>query len=1130
MSDADARRRIEEELDATFAVEAAAGTGKTTSLVARLVAMVGAGCDIGKIVAVTFTDRAAAELKLRVRIVLERRKQQISGSERAHHYERALLRLEESNISTIHRFAGDLLRRRPIESGVDPQFSPMSPGESRALLEEAFGRWLDVAITHPSPALDRALHRHGGGIDKLKRSAVRLVEHRHLAHPWTRLEVDVGMEARGVAQTVQKVAQDSRSPSSRSDRLYLALRKVRELADRIERERMEDARLEAELVELARGPWDRFGGYGQYGPGIDRTALVEDATRLRAQLDSFSSRASAHLAVELRDELSGALAIYEQLKARRASLDFDDLLIRARDVLLADPALLADTRRSMTHFLVDEFQDTDPIQAALLLVLTSEEEAPKDPFSTKIAKGKLFVVGDPKQSIYRFRHADPGTYEIVRRLVIESGGSILELGRSFRSVPSILQFVNTAFGTVMTADSRSQQTGYVPLEPSREEAPDTPPAILALPITKPYGKRRLARGSIREHFPPMIARLIWWLLNESGRTVLDPISRSETPVAARHIAILFRQFESYGKSTTAALSRALTEFLVPHVVVGASALGERDEMHALFNALHAIERPDDALYVYATLRGLLFGLTDETLFEWRHRYGAIRATGLPCTAIPESLSGVLEALLILGELHRLRNARPPAETVAALLRATRAQVGFALSPSAEQAFMQMAALDRVAFTHERSGGLSFRSFVDELASIEGDRSVGYEDVSDEAGGGVRIMTVHRAKGLEFPVVILADPAETTAREPDKYVDVAQNLGALSLMGCSPWDLLEAHDVELDRNRAEGARVAYVAATRARDLLVIPVVGDDATFPQDGWIAPLASTLQSPPGYKPLGPDLTTNRPDDVDRPTRALAAGIHPTRGGTVQFMDPRDLVRTSRKAMGFSDTDLLQAGDPVAEAQDLAAWQEHDARRKAAIAASASSGRWIETVTALSKESTGYAPTAGRTIEKLTGFRQPGRPTGKQFGTLVHMVLATVSVDDGMDTIVATCQSVGRLVGASDKEMEAAALAVKGALEHRAFADVRIALAAGRLVQREVPVTFAIPPGSPGARSVIADGIVDLVYDAGEVVWVVDYKTDDPDAMVEERQSAYETQVGLYCSAIEAALKRPTRGALLFI
>lgn len=1128
MSDAEARRRIEEELDATFAVEAAAGTGKTTSLVARLVALVGAGCDIGKIVAVTFTDRAAAELKLRVRIVLERRKQQATG-ERSRQYEHALLRLEESNISTIHRFAGDLLRRRPIESGVDPQFSPMSPGESRALLEEAFGRWLDVAITHPPPTLDRALHRHGGGIDKLKRSVVRLVEHRHLTHPWTRLDLDVGQEARAAAQTVQKVAQDSRSAGSRTDRLYLALRKVRELADRIERERMEDSRLEAELVERARGPWDRFAGYGNYGAGVDRTALIEDATRMRAQLDSFSRRASAHLAVELRDELAGAMTIYEELKARRAALDFDDLLIRARDVLLADPALLADTRRSMTHFLVDEFQDTDPIQAALLLILTSEEEAPKEPFATRIAKGKLFVVGDPKQSIYRFRHADPGTYEIVRRLVVESGGSILELGRSFRSVPSILQFVNTAFGTVMTADSRSQQTGYVPLEPSREETPDTPPAIIALPITKPYGKRRLARGSIREHFPPMIARLVSWLLNESGRTVLDPVSRTEVPIAARHIAILFRQFESYGKSTTAAVSRALTEFLVPHVVVGASALGEREEMHALFNALNAIERPDDALYVYATLRGLLFGLNDETLFEWRHRYGTIRATGLPCTAIPETLSGVLEALLILGELHRLRNARPPAETIAALLRATRAQVGFALSPSAEQAFLQMAALDRVAFTHERSGGLSFRSFVDELSSIEGDRSVGYEDVSDEAGGGLRIMTVHRAKGLEFPVVILADPAETTGREPDKYVDVAKNLGALSLMGCAPWDLLEAHDVELDRNRAEGARVAYVAATRARDILVIPVVGDDATFPQDGWISPLAATLQSPQGYRPLGPDLVANRPDDVDRPTRALAAGIHPTRGGTVQFMDPRDLVQTSRRAMGFSDTDLLQAGDPTAEAQDLAAWQEHDARRIAAIATAASSGRWIETVTALSKGATPIAST-GRMIDKLRGSRQAGRPTGKQFGTLVHMVLATVAVDDAMDTISATSQSVGRLTGASEKEMEAAAVAVKSALEHRVFSEVRSALAAGRLVQREVPVTYAVPTDAPGARSVIADGIVDLVYDAGDVLWVVDYKTDDADTMIEERLTAYETQVGLYCSAIEAALKRDTRGALLFI
>lgn len=1128
MSDAEARRRIEEDLDATFVVEAAAGTGKTTSLVRRVLATVGSGVDIGRIVAVTFTDKAAGELRFRIRAGLEQKKIDARGdAKRA--YANALGRLEEAHISTIHRFAGDLLRSRPVEAGIDPLFSALSPGESRALFDEAFGAWLEQTRAHPSAALRRALARSDGSAEQLRFGARRLMEHRHLDTPWTTRPVDVEQEARALVPAITALADRSARARSKTDKLFVALTPFRDAARRIARESSTAERLEAELVSLATGPFgDRFGS-GFYGAGVDRAELLAEMTALRAALARFAERASAHLAVELRDDLLGAVRMYDTLKSRRGTLDFDDLLLRARDVLRTDDILRRDVKGSLTHFFVDEFQDTDPVQAQLLLLLASEDaQDVSDPFSARIAPGRLFVVGDPKQSIYRFRHADPGTYELVRKRVVESGGEILELGQSFRSVPSILRFVNAAFEEAMQHDERSQQPHYVALQPSRT-AEDVEPAVIALPVTHCYGKRRLSRISIRTFYPQTIAAFIAWLLDESGRTVIDPATKERVPIAARHVAILFRQFAGArtGPSGTERLAQELTKHGVPHVVLGGSSLGGREEAHAIATALRAIEVPDDALVVYATLRGLLFGLTDEVLFEWSETFGSVRATHLPK---PEELASgddadkaarlqtVLEALGIIDELHRRRNARPVGETLAALLSATRAHVGFGLSPSAEQAFLQIAAIEQIAASHERNGGLSFASFIDALDALENERMSAAEESIDDERGGVRIMTVHRAKGLEFPVVLLADPAEGSARAPDKFVDVGRNLGVLSLAGCAPWDLLEARETELARATAEGARLAYVAATRAADLLIVPVVGDDPTFPPDGWLTPIARALTTP---SPItGPDLVRNRPDEVERPTRSLAAGVHTTLGGPVLFFDPNDLGGPPKSALGVRAVELVSKdADPSQVAADLAEWERAEASRRAAIEAGGRPARRIETVTKRAKASA-LVEAPERDVEVLAVGRATGRPGGKRFGNLVHLVLATVSLDADATEIGSVARSVGRLLGAEEGEPEAAALAVGAALAHAMFDRAR----ASQNVRREVPVTI-----SQSERDMV-DGIVDLAFEESGMVVVVDYKTDDPSLLRPEHLVAYRTQVDLYARAIERATGKPVHAALLFV
>ena len=203
---------------------------------------------------------------------------------------------------------------------------------------------------------------------------------------------------------------------------------------------------------------------------------------------------------------------------------------------------------------------------------------------------------------------------------------------------------------------------------------------------------------------------------------------------------------------------------------------------------------------------------------------------------------IADALALLAELHRAGIASPFAATVHALLEATRAHAGFLLRPGGNQILANVARVADLARTYEVTGGVSFRGFVEELTAQAEKEEASEAPVLEEDSDGVRLMTVHGAKGLEFPVVILADlTANLCAREPDQYVDGVKRVSATRLLRCAPWELLDHEADEAARERAEGMRVAYVAATRARDLLVVPACGDEP-FPQDNWLSPLNKAL------------------------------------------------------------------------------------------------------------------------------------------------------------------------------------------------------------------------------------------------------------------------------------------------
>ncbi len=1150
-----ARALIRTAIDRTIVVEAAAGTGKTTELVSRIVRVLAEGrAEVDRIAAVTFTEKAAGELKLRLRQRLEQEGVEAGAEPSAvARLTEAVRRLEEAHISTIHGLCADLLRERPVEARIDPLFRVLSEGQARALFDEAFGAWFQSTLESPPEGVRRSLRRPGraprpgeadddGPIDRLRRAGIELAEWRSYRGAWTREPFDRRAAIGVVLARLGELAGVSAGASYAGDNLSVDTEPVRRLYREIAgadpgaaTEATLDG-IEAQLVELRKNrefKRARKGSGPTYAKGVPRAQVLQARDALVLALDDFQVRADADLAARLHEELQGCLAAYAAAKEREGALDYQDLLLRARDLVRDDAVVRRHFQRRFTHLFVDEFQDTDPVQAELLLLLASGDPDVTRWEDVTPAPGKLFIVGDPKQSIYRFRGADVDVYRRVRDQLVRAGGTVVELRRSFRSVPAIRRLVNTAFAPLMDGDIEARQAQWVPLEGSRPDDPARP-AVVVLPVPEPYGPRGVSAREIERSLPDAVGAYVQWLLRESGWRVTerrDPDRR--VALEPRHVCILFRRFVSYGEDATRPYVDALEARGIRHLLVGGKAFHDREEIETVRAALMAIEWPDDQLSVFAALRGALFAVGDEELLEFHRIAGRFHPFRIP-SDLPAALDPIRQALEVLRMLHVRRNARPVAETVAELLEHTRAHVGFVLRPAGEQALANVLHVGELARQYERDGGMSFRGFVERLREAAAGGQAAEAPILEEGSDGVRLMTVHKAKGLEFPVVILADiTARLTPTEASRHVD--GDRCAIRIGGWSPRDLNDHRALELSRETAEGRRVAYVAATRARDLLVVPAVGDEAY--DEGWIAPLNAAVypdegvrraaEPGPGCPPFkSRDSVLSRPGGDPASRLTVCPGRHRHGSGddayeTVWWSpEPERLELGVQAPFGLRRDDLIVKDvEPAVLQHYLAQHASWRRRRDAAVAAGRLASLEVVTATehAAAMVVSGEAPPrASVRVETLDGAG--ARPAGPRFGALVHALLSDAPLDGAAAAVLPGLASGhGRLLGADRTEVAAAVELVTRVLQHDLLRAAARAAEGGRCY-RETPVTLRV-----GER--LVEGVVDLAFDTGEAIVVVDFKTDRAEGDALDR---YLHQVGLYAEAIAAAMGRPARAVLL--
>lgn len=1052
-------------------VEASAGTGKTTELVNEIAAAIAAGVPVERIVAVTFTHQAAGEMKLRVRQKLEG-----AGTPEA---VRALQHLDRAFIGTIHAFCASLLRQRPVEARVDPEFVELDQGAARRCFTAIFRQWIERRLNQPQPVLRRALARlawrdhPAAPVTELEYAAWELAQWRDHDAAWEKREVARGPRIDELLVHARAMVEAWPREESGWARRILA-----DVVEKLELTRsagvfdLDDA--ESELVSITRRLRDV------------RLSRRTDAGRKWAGLfdavKSFARDADADLASHLRDELWEVVEEYQEAKRRLGYLDFTDLLLYARD-LLRHPEACAELQARYDRLFVDEFQDTDPLQAEILTTLAPPE--------------RLFLVGDPKQSIYRFRRAEPRIYEAVRTRLLDAGVGRRELGASHRSTDAIQGFVNAAFA--------DQMPRYLALS-GGPAAPASQPSIVALPVPHPYDGERIKASAILESSPPAVAGFIEWLVHRSGWTVREGAARRA--IRAEDVCILFRRFTNNGTDLTQDYVRSLEARGIEHVLVGSKGLHAREEAGVLRTALRAIEWPEDELSVYAVLHGPLFGIDDATLLRYREEHKRLRVFEDPPADGDPDFEPVWQALAILRERHRERNRIPIAETMRRLMQAVRAHVVFAFHHGGPRRLANLHRLAELARHAEAAGVLTFRGFVRWLEEEAKSAETAEAPVMEQQSNGVRLMTVHKAKGLEFPVVILADLSAnmTGPSGCTRWIDPEQRVCAQRLLGCAPWELMDHQQDEERAELDEAVRVAYVAATRAKDLLVVCALGDDEY--KDGWLTPLYEAIYPPkdrrahsdaaPGCPDFGEETVLNAP--MQSEAVQVRPGLHRARRGAhdVVWLDPAVLRLVDPAPSGTEKKrEQLLHGSAAQQQAGLERYDEWRSAQRDMVSRGSVPRFTVRRITDVEE----IAEAGGIAVEVARVETAAAAVSGRRFGKLVHALLQS-----GGDAAVH-----GRRWNATVEEVQAAEECARVVRAHPL-----VAAAPGREMFREMPVMVRLDDGS------IVEGRVDLAWTDGALWTVVDYKTGPAD------RGKYRRQLQLYGLALHRATGLPVRAVLL--
>jgi ATP-dependent helicase/nuclease subunit A len=827
LQDTLARERIEHDLDTSLLVEAGAGSGKTTSLVARMLSLIASGkADANRIAAITFTNKAADELRDRFRMKLERSIRVTDDSQVRLRLEQALADIAETFIGTIHSFCGRLLREQPIEAGLDPNFQEIDEEVLQELLNRHWDEYLIRLREHSEAGVER-LAELGVHVEDLRAVFLCVAKYEDVEvfiQPADRPDFDAIRLSLFPLIEEAAASLPANRPDGGWDPLQEAVRNAR-LAMR-----HKDLMNDNHVLSLAL-PFDRSltVTLKRWPDGAKAKQLKERFEEWRMNvLLPFLQAWREHLHPHLVQFVLPAVVYSRQRRTEEGLLSFQDLLLASTKLLRERPEIRRYFARRYTHLFVDEFQDTDPVQAEMMLLLTGDCPDVNDWRKQRPKSGSLFIVGDPKQSIYRFRRADISTYNYVLR-IMEKHGDVLRLTRNFRSVKSIGDFVNYAFEAKFLPPGKPEdhQAEFVKMLTDREnpQGRGALHGVYTMTVERLDGNRKL---SIAMEDARRCARWISWACSGNLKIAERDGSRTTTRHARPDdFLILLKYREFIGQ-----YAELLEQYGIPADTSGSRVL--YDELLALRTLAQCLNDPTDTISLLAVLRGMLFGVSDEALYMYTVKFGPISL--LHPQEIQESDDSI--AIPTVEALTRLRGyLQFVAEETAlsAFLRIVE-DLGVlpyaAVQPSGAIRSGTLARLLEQLGADEQAVS-NWNGLTQRLQYIA--KSGGEEGVSLFAGTNraVRIMNLHKAKGLEAPVVILACPCGDSDKDATEHIDrmsePARGYFTVSRIKdafnnketiAQPIGWPELSIKERRYMRAEADRLLYVAATRAKQLLIV----------------------------------------------------------------------------------------------------------------------------------------------------------------------------------------------------------------------------------------------------------------------------------------------------------------------
>ncbi len=1062
LPDLEQRKLIDSGLDTCMLVEAAAGTGKTTKIIDRMTALIREGrCRAGAMAAITFTRKAAAEMRSRFQTRLEALARETDGigGERLRH---AAEHAGECYIGTIHSFCARLLRERPVEAGVPLDFSQIEEDEDGRLRMEAWDNYCNTLYAEENPILSR-MAELGMSIGDLRESFAAFADYPDVER-WpvepqgplpdaAPLLAALGEYLRHVENNVLPLIDETGS-----DNLLKLYRKLPFLFAGADRDNISSI-----IRVLMKFDRDKPPGTVQkYWPGSCRD---EKKAGIAAETQRWTQFRDSHARPYLRriyqqryaaamEAFSGAREEYDRLRAARKQLNFQDLLMRSAALLReGGTALRRYFSARFSHLLIDEFQDTDPVQAEVMFLLAADDPEEKDWRRCIPRPGSLFIVGDPKQSIYRFRRADLVTYGEVRKIISGSGGEVIQLSSNFRSVKPLLDWINASFEDRFPEQPDDYAPAYVHLRTGKETC-GADPSSCVLRLTAPDELSSSSRELIVENEAENIAAYIDHAL-KTGTTIRSVRADGEE----RQVRPGDFMIVTWTRANMSIYARKLDQLGIPNAVTGGTVLNEVPQIRQLHSYMAALVHPHNPVALAAALRGELFGIDDRALYDFVRNGGQFDWRCDVPEGLPDALRSKIES--VFRHFRRSRSLIAGLPPTSAIQRIAE-ELGLMVMAAASAGGNVQAGSMGKAVELLRSAGPQFWS-VSEMVDYLGEIAA-----SQEKHDGLparpfreeplRIMNLHKVKGLQAPIVFLADPGGASERAPLFHIDRRTPGGARGFLNLRKktgpfsseplarpagwedrWAPTEAKFIN-----AEVQRLLYVAATRAENRLIISQ----------------RTKRENSNPWTPFKENLSE---------CAEFAAGA--------SFQPPETLKETA---------DQTAAGEPVSEPE------RPEGRRRALL-------------------TPGYHMRRARPRVAAPDLL-PGREYGMEWGALLHRLLETRMQRQEADLRPLAASIVGEQ-GLPESFIDEAIHAVKSLTEKPSGIFER----ARHAIHRQTETPFTCRMDDEDGKPVLLSGTVDLAFLEEDGWVIVDYKTDaaaaDPAAR-ERLTEAYSTQLENYVEA----------------